>query len=381
MGHSRTVGATVVVAVAVGAGAGVVAPERTSRALDAVASTLVREVPTPVLGVLVLLLGVALWFVLFRYVLALAYRGWRQISGRVYWALGVVLPDSPLVRFAAGSMLFILLILGIVAALPVVFGNLSESESGAATYVDRIGGAALNTEWDDIVDGDAAGGEPACGAGIPEGRVVDRDDDGLPDAWERAGETPDGASLPGASPDRKDLYVQVDYGTGVEGLSEGERRELRDVWADMPVSNPDGSQGIRLHLDDEEPRGGRLNGTATITSNAERDDFYTESRLGPRQCVYHQVVYGRVEVGDLAGIASMPGFSAVVDGSRQPGYEGNVSFRTAVTTHELLHNVAGRVDGQPHTTSGWLAGGPDDEYLSEATARDLSESGLHGPAA
>lgn len=360
---------------------GFLAPRRAGSAVDSISRRLVSEVPTPVLAGLVLLVGVLLWFVLFRYLLGFLYRGWRRIAGRVTWALELVLPDSPLVRFAAGSMVFILVVLGIVAALPVVFGNLGESDQGAASYVDRIGGAALNSEWGDIVDGDAAGGEPACADGIPAERVVDRDGDGLPDAWERAGETPDGAALTGASPDHKDLYVQLNYGAGVGRLSAGERRQLRDVWARMPVSNPDGSRGIRLHLDDEAPRGGRIEDPAAIGTAAERADYYTESRLGPRQCVYHQVVYGRVEVGDLAGIASTPGYSAAVDGSPQPGYEGNVTFRAAVTTHELLHNVAGRVDGRTHTETGWLAGGPENEFLSAATARDLTESGLHGPAA
>lgn len=380
MNRGRTGLVAVLVGIAAAVAAGLVAPQRANAAVETVGSAILREVPTPILAGLVLLLAVVLWFVLFRYVLALCYRGWRRIASRVKWAVGLVLPESPLVRFAAGSMVFILLVLGIVAALPVVFGDLSESEGGAASYVDRIGGTALNAEWDDIVDGDAASGEPACGGGIPEGRVVDRDDDGLPDAWERAGETPDGATLSGASPDHKDLYVQVEYATNVERLSESQRRELREVWARMPVSNPDGSPGITLHLDDEAPRGGRLNESGMVAARSERDAFYTESRLGPRQCVYHQVVYGRVEMGDLAGIASMPGYSVVVDGSLQPDYAGNVSFRTALTTHELLHNVAGRVDGRPHTDSGWLAGGPDDEFLSEATARDLTESGLHGPA-
>jgi len=50
-----------------------------------------------------------------------------------------------------------------------------------------------------------------------------------------------------------------------------------------------------------------------------------------------------------------------------------VSLRVAITTHELLHNVVGRVNGGYHTSSGWLSprAGPDSEHLTGETEAQL----------
>jgi len=350
------------------------------RTVDRAGRVLARwlgALPEPVVVGGVALFAVALWIVVVRSLLVLLYRGWRAIADRVYRALTLVLPESPLVKFAAGATVMILTVVVIMAVLPPLIGSLSAG--GTGSYADRLSPRALNAEWDEIVDGDAVGGEPTCETGAAAG-ATDRDGDGLPDEWERAGETPEGAGLPGADPDRKDLYVQVNHGADVEPLSDRERRQLEAVWAGMPVSNPDGSEGVSLHLDTDSARAGDLGESAVFTAQEQRDRYYTADRLGPRRCVYRQVVYGELRLDRLAGVGSLPGYTSIVDGAPQPDYEGDVDFRVAVTTHELLHNVAGRVDGRSHTTEGWLAGGPDDEYLSAATAAELEDGGLHGPA-
>lgn len=366
-------------------GARLFAPDRADAVLRTAREYLVAglaALPEPVFVAAALALGVVLWFVAFKFLLVWLYRGWRRVSARVYWLLTLVLPESPLVKFAAGAMVMIVAIVVLVGALPVLFGDLAETDEGAAGYVNNMNTAVVNGEWEAIVAGDAIGGEPACDGSVAgdDSGARDRDADGLPDAWERAGETPTGAALPDADPFRKDLYVQVNYGTGVDPLTDAEGRDLRETWAAMPVANPDGSTGVTVHVETDVAGAGRFEEPAAISSRRDRDAFYTADSLGPRRCVYRQVVYGRVNVGEVAGVASMPGYAAVVDGARQPAYEGDVSFRVALTTHELLHTVAGRVDGRPHTNEGWLAGGSDDEFLSGATAADLNETGIHGPA-
>lgn len=352
-------------------GAGLAAPDRVARWL--------QDVPEPVLVGGALLLAVVLWFLVVRYALRLCYRLWRAISERVYWVLTLVLPESPLVKFAAGAMVMIAAVIVIVGVLPAVFGTISGPAGGPESYADRLGDDELNSDWGAIVEGDAVAGEPGCGEAGVSG-AADRDGDGLPDAWERAGETPDGAALPGASPDRTDLYVQVNYGADVEPLSETEKAQLRAVWAAMPVDNPDGSTGIALHLDDASAGAGGLGEAAEFTSREGHDRYYTTRWMGARRCVYRQVVYGKLRMGRLSGVASLPGYATAVDGSRQPGYDGDVAFRVAMTTHQLLHTVTGRVNGRVHTDGGWLRGGPRNEFLSDATARALSEDGLFGPA-
>ncbi|MHB9286728.1 hypothetical protein ACKVMT_06770 [Halobacteriales archaeon Cl-PHB] len=345
-------------------------------------SALGGAIPEPVLIGVAVVVGTAIWLAAMYVAFRLAFRVWKRIKPRVTWAVGLVLPESPVVKFAVGLMVLIAFTIGIVGVLPAFLGDLSEADEGAASYVNRMSDTALNGDWNSIVDGDAVGGEPACRNGHPslDGGATDADGDGIPDAWERAGETPDGARLPGADPSHKDLYVQLNYGEGIERLTETERSQLVAAWDRMPVENPDGASGIDVHLV-ERPADGRLDEPATVTRRESYNDHYTDEYLGPRKCVYRQVTYGRLQVGNVAGLGSASGYAAAVDGARQPAYDGNVSFRVAVTTHELLHTTAGRVDGQPHTTEGWLKGGSDDEFLAAATARDLNESGLYGPAA
>jgi|GEM_PF-2238166 len=81
----------------------------------------------------------------------------------------------------------------------------------------------------------------------------DEDFDGLPDKWEEDGIDGNGdgvadIDLPayGADPRHKDLFIEVDLQTGsaypLSALS-----RVVDAFADAPVPNPDGSEGIALH--------------------------------------------------------------------------------------------------------------------------------------
>src|SRR5205823_1794013 len=84
---------------------------------------------------------------------------------------------------------------------------------------------------------------------------TDRDGDGLWDPWETSGLDADGdgtvdVDLPamGASPDRKDIFVELDHMTGL-GLDQGAIDLVVDAFGAAPVMNLDGSTGISLHVD------------------------------------------------------------------------------------------------------------------------------------
>ncbi|HML56695.1 MAG TPA: hypothetical protein PKC79_21560, partial [Solidesulfovibrio magneticus] len=87
----------------------------------------------------------------------------------------------------------------------------------------------------------------------PLGR--DSDGDGLPDVWERNGYTVDGVfvDLPGlgANPYRKDLFVWMDFMVRPSGTSLAPSQAVIDnikaVFANAPVANPDGTTGITIH--------------------------------------------------------------------------------------------------------------------------------------
>jgi uncharacterized repeat protein (TIGR01451 family) len=84
----------------------------------------------------------------------------------------------------------------------------------------------------------------------------DADGDGLYDNWETGGlDVDDGGvdlTLPGANPQRHDLYVEVDCLDAADHSHCPPQNALTDVvqaFANAPVSNPDGTTGIQLHLD------------------------------------------------------------------------------------------------------------------------------------
>ncbi|HYR29408.1 MAG TPA: Ig-like domain-containing protein, partial [Thermoanaerobaculia bacterium] len=96
----------------------------------------------------------------------------------------------------------------------------------------------------------------------------DKDGDGLLDTWETSGIDFDGdgtvdLTLPGATADHKDIFVELDYmaltGTGNHThhpqrtpsgavLAVDPIQSVTNAFAAAPVSNPDGTTGIRLHI-------------------------------------------------------------------------------------------------------------------------------------
>lgn len=334
-------------------------------------------VPGPESGIVAIIVFVAAAFVatvvLFFVVARLARFGYRHAEPVTAW-LDRYLPGPvptgmwgrTLVVLVAAALVGSAIYLGLLGAVGVIrSGGEGIPVSGGPQQVDAL-----------ALEGDAV---EFAGNGTTEARW-DADGDGLPDAWERAGETPAGAALPGADPQHKDLYVQVNYGTTARRLSAAERRALERAWADLPVRNPDGEQGVRLHLDDETPRGGDLGVVAQVTDRwTATTRYYTREHLGERRCVSHQVTFGQVATGNSTLVAATPGYGVVVDASPRAGFGGNASWRTYAVTHGLLHNIVGvRQNGRVHTSGGWLDTplGPEDDHLPEVAANILSDRGF-----
>ncbi|WP_435333561.1 hypothetical protein [Haloarchaeobius sp. TZWWS8] len=208
----------------------------------------------------------------------------------------------------------------------------------------------------------------------------DADGDLLPDEWERAGETPGGTLLPGADPHHKDLYVQFVYGSNVDTFSERELDELRRIWAEMPVANPDGETGIRLHV----VPGRRLAEPVALgqVNASEVRERYTRDQMDSGFCTYYGVTVATMDTTEKVGYGDAPGYASVVHRDT-PWYAHGGSGVMGVVTHELLHNVVGQVDGDAHTERGWLAAesdGPRD-FLSTPTVTALNERGFAYPEA
>jgi hypothetical protein len=91
-------------------------------------------------------------------------------------------------------------------------------------------------------------------------RSPDTDGDGLPDDWEKNGVTIDGEFIDlkamGADPMHKDIFVHVDWMQQNPSQTDYDFRPnpiairmVIDSFAVAPVDNPDGKQGINLHVD------------------------------------------------------------------------------------------------------------------------------------
>lgn len=281
------------------------------------------------------------------------------------------LPDvDPLI----GGLLAVVVFSGMVVGGVMLLGNQSAGAGADLPFVSEAFG-----ESEPSVHGIVASDQFAYRNGsLPE--YADADGDRLPDAWERAGETPEGTPLPGADPQHKDLYVQVNYASGIDPLNATEKRQVTRIWAEMPVENPDGTTGIRLHLDDAAPRGGQIDRDVTVHDSFERaflETYYDERYIGTRGCTHYLVLFGRVS-DRYDGYGMTPGYLSVVDGTVRSS-QGGYSTRATILTHELLHNTVGRMGGgRTHVRAGWLhgSGGRFNASMSTPVRAELDRRGF-----
>lgn len=317
----------------------------------------------------------------FGLLVAVAKLAYGLVTGMSNWLSRVagVLPLSEgQVRVAVVAMLAMGAVLFVGVEVQDNTTSLWDSEEGPAGRANDLKEQGLNgdpvgsLDADAVLTGDTYSGPPY------DRPTPDTDGDRLKDSWEERGVTPGGARLPGADPDHKDIYVQVNYGANAAPYTAAEKRALRESWARMPVDNPDGETGIRLHF----VEGDRLETMPAFSSaeGAAVDRFYTREHMGPRLCVYHQVVVGRIDTSAV-GVASVPGYASAVSHERVAFNESNTTRRVHVTNHELLHNVVGGVgsgDGA-HTSQGWLvpAVQADENSLSPA-AEDVLDDRIVG---
>jgi hypothetical protein len=80
----------------------------------------------------------------------------------------------------------------------------------------------------------------------------DGDQDGIPDYWEQQGVWVKGTLLDlpslGANPQHKDLFLHYDFEQGSE-LDDEVFDRMRGTFANAPLSNPDGTDGVTLHVE------------------------------------------------------------------------------------------------------------------------------------
>lgn len=191
-------------------------------------------------------------------------------------------------------------------------------------------------------------------AADPSSSTADSDGDGIPNSWETNGYDYDGdgqvdLDFPawGANPNKKDLFVEMDYMPGLLA-SQSELDTIVRTFANYPVNNPDGSRGINLHLDAGDAYAKYdLGGGNEIDYQALRNEqtvgqLRQENSDPARNGIFHYMVFGDyyTDAPGSSGIAQIDGLNFAV--TLGPQYWGNnVSSNTYVGTfiHELGHNL------------------------------------------
>jgi hypothetical protein len=151
--------------------------------------------------------------------------------------------------------------------------------------------------------------------------VLDSDEDGLWDDWEKFGIDTNGDGiadlvLPGADPQHKDIYIEIDYmdcnaaGGDCDPLDTHSHEPKQDAineviqaFANAPVTNPDGIDGVTLHVDvdDAIPHDNTLD-MGCFGSSVDFDTIKNDSNFfgpnNPRRFAYHYVIFGHQQVAN-----------------------------------------------------------------------------------
>jgi hypothetical protein len=224
--------------------------------------------------------------------------------------------------------------------------------------------------------------DDTCDIGAFEyGGDVDSDGDALFDSWETNGYDHDGdgqidVDLPtmGADPQHKDIFVEVDY-MGASASTPSHRPKDRamqriiDAFANAPVSNPDGTTGINLHIDYGPDTVMDANTGLTWDSLSQADElpfadtiqpigsqwswssFDNLKQLDPaRAKIFHYVIFAHNLGGDkslsVSGISRDIGASDfVVSLGQWTNGVGTEIEQAGTFMHELGHNLGLRHGG------------------------------------
>lgn len=191
---------------------------------------------------------------------------------------------------------------------------------------------------------------------------TDSDGDGLLDVWEACGYDADGdgvidVNLPalGANPLRKDIFVEIDYmedlapcivGSCTVGHTHRPKKEAIDLvvqaFARAPVTNPNGSPGIALHvlIDQAMPERAVLGDSQRLWTVALDQIKYDQGYFNPkRRAIFHYALFAHdisIQTVGMSGI-DRTGTSDIIVSLGQ--YRGTVNQQAGTLMHELGHNL------------------------------------------
>jgi len=195
---------------------------------------------------------------------------------------------------------------------------------------------------------------------------VDTDGDSLEDGWEIFGidANSDGTidldlSSLGADPLHKDIFVEVDF-MQLHQPNADAMNDLVTAFAISPVSNPDGLNGINLHIQVDNAMA-HINcitvwsgfdslKSALFGTSSQRADPNASNILAAKRLVYHYglFVHGQCNTG-YSGIGERPGDDFIISrGNSAAGHNSLINGRTqdaGIFMHEIGHNFGLRHGG------------------------------------
>lgn len=313
-------------------------------------------------------------------------------------------PKSPFMDMVVieGSDLFIgpytLTVDGFLAADPVklakvtVFGADGQSYNSSCTAAEdtSFNGALLSGNWwngapnanqlwdthtkdvtakvnpgDSSATVDVTFPSGVCDCLVFVGAVVavsagDKDGDGLADAWEKNGYDADGdgvvdVDLPGmgAKVTHKDLFVEADWMVAAGHTHKPKATAISKIVASFknaPVPNPDGVNGINLHVD--VGQGGLFNQgkgfpeqailPGVINGDWSAFDAIKATKFKEaREPIFHYVIFAhQIDAVGTSGISrGIPGSDFIVSLGKWTNQVGTVQEQAGTFMHELGHNI------------------------------------------
>ncbi|EMA02060.1 hypothetical protein C437_16621 [Haloarcula vallismortis ATCC 29715] len=172
----------------------------------------------------------------------------------------------PIARFGAVALVTLLLA-GVVLPVAGVPPQVNTASGGGADTPNTQQVQADSNATD--TDGDGLSDSLERSVYDTDPTDTDTDGDGYPDGMEVRCEQ----ALPDADPLRTDIYVEVDS-TEATTLSDPVQTSIAETFEKAPVSNPDGSTGIDIHLVTDETN---LSANGTV---------YSKSRAGAGNDIY-----------------------------------------------------------------------------------------------
>jgi hypothetical protein len=234
------------------------------------------------------------------------------------------------------------------------------------------------------------------GVACEPGADTDADRDALLDGWETNGIDFDNdgtvdLDLPamGADPNHKDIFVEIDYmvDSSLSGHTHKPKaaalQTVIDAFENAPVSNPDGTTGIRIHIDAGSDTIMDPVTNATWGTRSESDALTHQNNLGTcpldsdgnrpynwtafdgikgvgtpgnfsiqRADVFHYNIWGHSlcpEYGTVSGISrGIPASDFLVTLGGWSGDVGTVGQQAGTLMHELGHGLSFRHGGDDH---------------------------------